>query len=260
MENNILLKIGKFESAREYWLDKLSGNIEEVVLPKDLTGTSERLMKEFNVLIENELSKKVINICINHDLSLYAYTLSALKVLLHIYSGQEDIIVGAPIYTISDMSYNRYILIRDSIENDSDFKSFLMSVSQTITNGYKNQHYPIDKILGLLNMENERTLFKCMMAFENIHNIEDVWEKINLKECDICFLLVKVENKLELCIIYNSSLYKDSTIKSIAKNYSDVLSIVSENPEIKIKDVILPNDLLIVKNSFFDTEDDDFEF
>lgn len=260
MEKNILLEMGKFEKAREYWLGKLEGELKGITLFEGVKETFYSEKKEYEILFDEKLSSKIQGICKNQELSLYVYLLSVMKILLHIYTGQKDIIVCSPVYTISNQRYNKFILVRDSVEDEMEFKEFLLYATQTITDGYKNQFYPVEKILELLGEENNKALYQIVMAMDNIHNTDDIRHKANTNECGLCVVTGKTGRELHMNFTYDPRLYTDSLITGIGKNFTDILSKVAENPMIKIKDIHLQSDLITAKTNLIDSEDEDFEF
>jgi len=157
MQEKAVIPIGIWEDEKKYWQEKLSGGLSELRLITDFPGTS-YMGKIRKMFLDEEVTGLLRRISKNNDLSLFVFLLASFKVLLFKYTGQGEIIVSSPIYGTDAREYNRYVIFRDFLYPGMVFKEVLMEVKQTVADGYKNQYYPVDKILDLLGNGNQFTL------------------------------------------------------------------------------------------------------
>ncbi len=242
MDQSTIFSSEMFEEAKTYWLNKLSGELSELNLPGDYQGPRQYVEASKQLSLGRQVTERLALISKNNDLSLYVILLTAFKILLYKFSDQKDIIVSASTLTKSNQNYNKCIALRDVLVEENTFKDFLMAVKNTVVDGYKNQYYPIRKLVKLLDIEN-LSLFKVVFLLDSIHNKEFVIETLNGIENDIIFFIKKRKAanegdwELESEITYNSKLFKEETILRIAHGYWHLLTQVLDNIDIKISDI-----------------------
>lgn len=156
IEENLLLSGIRFAKIKEYWINKLSGDISETrILITDKDDTDSEISKsdvgKVDIPLPDHLTSQIIKLSKNSDLSIYLILLTGLKSLIHRYTGDKDIIVLSPTYKkiASEETINNFILIRDQI-NGSDsmrFKELLLAVRQSTQEAYDNQDYPFNKLI-----------------------------------------------------------------------------------------------------------------
>ena len=159
----MIISTEKFQNAKKYWLSKFAGGLNEVQLMVDLYDKQEYKTANYEAALEKETVTKLLRISKNNHLSLYVLLLTALNVLLHKYTGQDDIIVTSPTYSLSDQQYNKYVLFNTDLHFEKNFKELLMEVNNTVVDGYKNQFYPIRRIMDDLGIEDSSPLFKIIL-------------------------------------------------------------------------------------------------
>ena len=224
MNQNLLLSLPEFTSARDYWREKLSGEVCGTKLLYDYPGVGYEheiyRISCHDVFPINQLLKIK-----NGDLALYVILLSALTITLSKYTSRNDIVVGAPVYCKDEGSnlYNDGIVLRTILTDGMTLKELLTSVKQTVTGGYKNQHYPLSDILGLLDCGNEVHLFRTILILENIHESQRLEEILNQFENDLTLSWLRTETGMEGHIIYNSQLYGAETIRRFSLHLINIL-------------------------------------
>ena len=225
MENNIseLNSLDLYKESREYWLDKLCGDIEKVSLYEDFSRTEEVVTAVYEGELNEELCKSVINISKNNDLALYVVLLSGLKVLLYKYTTQQDIIVSSPIYTKNEnhSTYidNKFIPFRDTLSSNMSFREVLRNIKVTVSEAYKNQHYPLNKVFELLKIVDKTFVNKSIvLSLDSLHKNNQSFND------EISISFSKSENNLRVKIYYNSKVFKEDTISKFCSNYFNVLN------------------------------------
>ncbi len=238
MNTNILNSYREFENARKYWEGMLSEDINELKIPTDYPKTNECIRAHFEMEFDGELSEKLLAFSKNQGLLLYIILMAGLKVLLYKYTGQSDIIVASPVYKDEEIEkLNKYIVLRDSLKEEMPFKDLLMAVKQTVSEGYKHQHYPVEKLIEKIEDNSGSLLMlKFALSMEGVHkkaSDEDI-----LSSCLNYFNLfaIKEDNKIRINITYNSCLFKEDTIKVLGTRFESVLKQAIGDLNKKLKD------------------------
>lgn len=228
-----------FEEARDYWLNKFSGELAEINLNRHLSGSSQYKKEELKLTFDTELTEKILAIANNNDLSIFVILLTIFKILLFKFTGEDDIVVTAPTLKKSNQNYNSFVALRDFFQPNDTFKSMLMNIRETVVQGYKHQYFPINKLTRLLDIEKSLSLFRMILVLENIHKKVSDDSEINNFENDLIFSTRKMGNDLEGTMIYNSNSLKKETIQTLSSCYFFIMKQVSDNTNIKIRDILL---------------------
>lgn len=239
MHKDAVIPIVMFEEEKKYWMTKLSGGLSELQLITDFPRNKEYVRKIYKTFFQEQVVNHLRRISKNNDLSLFTLLLASLKVLLFKYVRQSEIIVSSPIYVTGGRGFNRNVLFRDLIYPGMTFKEVLLAVKQTVADGYKNQSYPIDKILHLLEKGNKLNLNRVVLLFESIHSKEFANAVSDDSEHDLMFSVRDVEGQLEVEMTYNAKIFKDETMQRLLNYYSHILDQVMSNTNININDLDL---------------------
>ena len=96
----LIIAANQHITERDYWLNHLSGDLVKSHFPYDkgkkIKGIFDFHCVEF--VFSHPLFLKLMKLCKGSDYTLNAILVTGLMVLLHKYTGNKDIILGAPIY------------------------------------------------------------------------------------------------------------------------------------------------------------------
>lgn len=223
MNNDIVISIEEYENAKEYWLNKLSGEINKMELHTDYTLEKHYISGQETINFSNSLSNKLLLLSKNKDVLLYVILLSALNILMSRYTRNDDVIIAAPAYHGMGDD-NEYIVFRSYVDKDITYKQYLANLKRNVIEGYKNQFYPMERIFDNLKLKKFGiSLLKVALAFDNIHDKRCIDSILDTNENDIMFSVKKDGNCLKGNIIYNTNYYKSSNIQSMANVYTYIL-------------------------------------
>lgn len=230
-----------YKDSRKYWVDKLSGEFENTTFRYDFAKSGTDEMVVFDLTLEKELSDNIIRMSKGQDLLLYILLTAALKVLLYKYTNQSVIITSSPIYNVLNENTNSscHILLKDSINGKMTYKEFLTGVRNTVIEGYKNQHYPIEQIIDDLKCKNQASIYRTISLLEGIHCREQIENVVSSGENDIAFVFKTVNGAVTGNLIYNSGLFSENTIKGICSSYTAILRQALSNLNITIDKIEL---------------------
>lgn len=225
-----------------YWLNKLSEEIPETNFITDYLRPVFFSSKNryINFELSNDLSDKVIKFANGSYLSIYLILLSNLNILLQKYTSSNDIIIGSPIYRKENNEelMNQIIPLRFNLSKETNFQDFVLEVKTTTIGAYCHSKYPLDKIVKLLDIQNNwsrHPLFDIVMLLENIHDSSHLLHINN--DLDISFKLI--DNSIKGKIVYNDSLFQEATIENIIKSYLHIIDITINEPNINLADISL---------------------
>jgi amino acid adenylation domain-containing protein len=239
MKNDLFITTGMFEDAKEYWMEKFTGELTEVSLLTDEVRTTRYTPATQKIILDKEVIDSLIRISKNDDLSLYVILLTQLKIWLNKITGQEDIVVASSTLKKSSQNFNRFVALRDVVTPGASFKENLIQVKHTVVEGYKHQYYPIRRLIKSLKLSTGFSLFRVMVLLENIHTQEFVKDIRKDFENDILVVFDHTRVGIKGELIYNSELFKPETVKHMMERFCRVLHQTLGNTRILVQDIDL---------------------
>ncbi|MCK4258170.1 MAG: amino acid adenylation domain-containing protein [Halanaerobiales bacterium] len=263
---NDYLRSEEIKEQRDFWLERLSGNLSVLELPTDFKRPP---MKNFEggrvyFSIEKELSNQLVNLGRQYGATLFMTLLSAWNVLLTRYSGQEDIIIGSPVAnrTREEIEetvgmFVNMLVMRNRPEGKKRFIDFLNEVKEGTLEAFGNQDYQFDELVEQLNLKrklNRNALFDVCFDFQNmefydleIEGIRFIPHQFEPKTAAYDLLLTCQENKkeevIEGYIEYATGLFKKETIEQMVEHFRTLLTSITTEQELLLEDInIVPHE------------------
>ncbi|WP_066496038.1 non-ribosomal peptide synthetase [Abyssisolibacter fermentans] len=252
-----LIKSGKIEEQKKYWLDVFSKEIPTLTM-----GDYQRpLVKSFegdsvDYCLDIKLATKLRRICKETGSTMYMLLLSAFNVLLSRYSMQEDIVVGSPIAGRTHEDLNNIVgmfvntlAMRNHPQGHKTFREFLNEVKINALNAYENQDYQFEELVESLNIERDisrNPLFDVMFVMQNMEMAEVELENLTIKpyevenniaKFDMTLTTIEEKSDIYLNIAYCTEIFKKETINRLLKHYENILIEISQNLDVKLTDI-----------------------
>jgi amino acid adenylation domain-containing protein len=245
LEGEVLL------SKLHYWKEKLK-NVSPLELPTDHVRPAVQSNRGslFYFTVNQELAKALQDLSHRQGVTLYMTLLSAFKVLLYRYSGQEDICVGSPIAGRQQQELEGLIgffvntlVLRSQVDGQSSFTNLLQSVKATTLEAYAHQEIPFEKVVEAVASErnlSRNPLFQVMFILRNTPDVPELrLGDVELSRAghehttslfDLSLFLTETETGLLGAIEYSTDLYTDETIERMAGHLQTLLAAVVNNP------------------------------
>ncbi|HLP47044.1 MAG TPA: amino acid adenylation domain-containing protein, partial [Candidatus Kapabacteria bacterium] len=232
--DKIAFGAGRKRKEENYWLNRLSGELERCCFNDDHKKTNEdesnepkhRSIRQLEFNINGDLYLKLIKLSAGSLPRLHMILTTGLIILINRYTGIEDVIIGAPIYKqeIETEFVNTILVLRNRLTPRMSFKELLLQVRQTLNETVENQNYPIEMILDKLkipyNIAEDFPLFDIAVLLENIHEAKYL-QHIHL---NMIFSFKKTPESIAGKIEYNESSYEKTTIEQIITHFNLLLS------------------------------------
>ncbi len=244
---NELIKNDKIKKQCEYWHNKLSGEIPVLNLPTDYPRPSLQTYNgdRIRFCLEKDVTDDLEKIYQANDSSLFMMLISLVKVLLHRYTSQEDIIIGSPITGRVSMDlenqigfYVNMLALRDEIKADDPFTQILGRIRKTCLEGYDNQLYPFDRLVDDLHLERDMSrnvLFDVMLVLHNKDEVKREFGGLKISDFefdvatslfDLTFTFTEHEDYLETEIEYNTDLFNKARIRRMQTHFEELVRSV----------------------------------
>ena len=239
----------------QYWVKRFEGEIPKLNLPLDYPRPKVQNFGGDTVhfTIDRNLKDKIYQMSRDKESTLYMVLFAVFNVLLHKYTGQEDIIVGSPVADRPHVDLHNMVgmfvnmmPIRNFPKSDMAFCDFLEEVKATALDAFKNQDCQFDVLVEKLGVKggiDSNPLFNVVFALQNIDlgkvdmggaAAVPYQYKNKVSKFDILFEVLENENGIDVIIEYASALFKKSTIERFGKHFINLLGSMVEKPDAPI--------------------------
>jgi amino acid adenylation domain-containing protein len=236
----------EYGKEKEYWLDKLSGNLVKSSFPCD-TDKAESDGREMragdvyeteSIRFGGEFLAALMKIGKKSDYMMHMILTAGLAALLGKYTGNSDIITGIPIYRQDKEGefLNTALVLRTPLEEYINFKELLLQVRQAVIEANEHQNYPLETLLYQLGMTytgGDFPLFDVVILLENIHERKYILHT----HPNILFSFSKPDDTIVGRLEYNPRRYRKETIEQIVRHYVHLLEEVIFHLDTPLPDI-----------------------
>ncbi len=246
----------KWTEQVDYWRKQLDGAPRVLELPTDhprppiqtYAGASESL------LLPTSLSQSLRSLGSKQNATLSMTLLAAFSILLHRYTGENDIVVGTPIagrnqFEIEGLIgfFLNHLVLRIDLSDNPNFRELLSRVREMALGAYSHQDLPFEQLLEELRPERDSSRTPLFQVYFNMLELEDLSpdlpgitvEPMTRSEPESKFdltLYIRADKKgIRFNLVYNTTLFDRPRMAEMLKQLECLLSQISENPESRIE-------------------------
>jgi non-ribosomal peptide synthetase component F/acyl carrier protein len=250
----------RLETQLEYWKQNLSGSLPVIDLPADRPRPAKQTFKGAKRSLE--LSKSLLQdlkvLSQRQEVTLFMTLLTAFKVLLYRYTGQEDILVGSPVAGRHQLETEKLIgffvnmlVMRTNLSGNPTFRDCLVRVRDGVLAAYNHQEVPFGKLVETLQPERDLSyspLFQVMFALQNTPMPSLKFSGLTLTplavnngtaKFDLTLDLSETSNGIDGFIEYNTDLFDGETIARMVGHLQTLLAGIVANPDRQLSDLPL---------------------
>jgi tyrocidine synthetase-3 len=172
-----------YEREGSYWLDRLRGVPEAIVLPMDFPLPKTRQFQGNSLTVEftPELTAAARAFAQQQSTLVSYVMLAAFQLTLHHFSSQDDLCVGLSCANRSRPELERLIgffvnivPIRVQLRGDANFTDFLADVATRVTEAIEFQDYPFDRLIQKVNPPRRSNRPPLINVLFSYHDFEDL--------------------------------------------------------------------------------------
>ncbi|HSF41151.1 MAG TPA: non-ribosomal peptide synthase/polyketide synthase, partial [Thermoanaerobaculia bacterium] len=231
----------RLAADREYWLEKLAGDLSPVGFPADYTRRpGESARERLPLALPEKAAARLVVICGGRQELMLAALVATTKILLHRYTGVEDIVVGTTVHgrRAEVAEWNRLLALRDDLAPGATVREVLGKVKRTLAEAYEHQKFPFPRLLGLLNVErrpDRPSLFAVAVVLESINDGRHLDQAVT----DALLVFDDSEGHLTGSLEYNAGLYSRAAMKVAAEHFGRLLEAVVNRPDARLDELDL---------------------
>jgi surfactin family lipopeptide synthetase A len=248
----------KMETQRDYWREQLSGELPVLSLPTDRPYPK---VPSYNgaaksAFLSADISNRMRALAREHDATLFATLLSALNVMLRVYSGQDDIIVGAPIANRQHPQAEKLVgfflnmlPLRTRFGDGDSFADVLRNTRETVTGALSHADYPFAWMLEQANFTRDlstQPVFQVMFNMLNLPQATQDTGDVRLTydefdtgyiKYDLAFYAQEQGDRIYFQIAYLTDLFDADTVQRMLDNFMVVLENLAARPDAPLSEI-----------------------
>lgn len=174
-----------------------------------------------------DLAASLLKVSKNSPIRLHIILTAGITLLLNKYTGNNDVVTGAPIYKqeVEGEFINTVLPLYNKVEPGMAFKGLLLHVSQTVREAVENQNFPVEVLLYKLNIPYAKgqdfPLFDVAVMLDNIHDPRQMGHVRN--HLSFIFNLDEAAGKISCEMKYNSRVYDEETIETVFRRFLHIM-------------------------------------
>jgi amino acid adenylation domain-containing protein/FkbM family methyltransferase len=244
----------------EYWKKHLEGAPTVLALPTDRLRPPVVRYRggAHHSRLPADLSSRLKELGRMEGATLFMTLMSVFQLLLHRYTGERDIIVGAPISGRNQIEtepligfFVNTLVFRTKLSGDMNFRELLRYVRDIALEAHAHQDLPFEKLIDEIGVERSLSynpLFQVMLVLENYSNENPELPGLRFSAVDVGVETQKFDLTLsavdaggEICIsfLYNTDLFDASTIARMSGHFQTLLEESASDPSRPLGDLRL---------------------
>ncbi|HET8891689.1 MAG TPA: amino acid adenylation domain-containing protein [Candidatus Angelobacter sp.] len=238
---------GLLDEDLQFWKEHLAGIPEELAIPRDRERPALQTSVADACAITLPVEKVTALKQCGHS-TLYMTLLTAFAVLMHHYSGQDDIVVGSPIANRQDEQlegligfFANMLAMRVRVDPTASFRELLGQVREFALEAYRHQEIPFERVLEELSVDrssNRAPVFQVVFALQNASSgvqelkglkVEELGAEAWTVRFDLEVNAIERNGQLDIVWIYNRDLFDRGRIEQMARHYERLLTAVLQD-------------------------------
>ena len=243
------------ESKLAYWKQQLQDAPTVLELPTDRPRSAVQPFPgaTYSTVVPKKLTEALTVLSQLEDVTLFMTLFTAFQILLHRYTGREDICTGTPVANRERAGIDGLIgnfvntlVLRTKLGGNPSFRELLAQVKEVALGAYAHQDLPFELLVEALQPErslNYTPLCQVMFELENGHlslfklpglTVNPLFVDSGTAKFDLAVSLENTELGLIGLWEYNTDLFDAATIAQMTTHFQTLLCSVVANPQQQI--------------------------
>ncbi|NDB84528.1 MAG: non-ribosomal peptide synthetase, partial [Alphaproteobacteria bacterium] len=282
--HNAQLQSEDITTHKNYWLEQFKGDLPVLELPSDKPRP--KVMTYNGASVYRELDKqttdKLKTFSQQQGGTMFMTLQTALNILLHKYTGQEDIVIGSPIAGREhpDLEgqigfYVNTLALRNQFRKEDTVTELYQKIRKNTLSAYSHQVYPYDELVDALNLTRDMSrnpLFDVMLIFQSREEGENklAFSKASIRpylteeshyevaKFDMSFGFEEYSEGMYYSLNYNKDIYSEEQVKRMLSHLEQLLETISTQTQTTITayGILTQEDKIYLLETLNDTKSD----
>ncbi|MBD2471153.1 non-ribosomal peptide synthetase [Nostoc sp. FACHB-145] len=248
------------ESQLAYWRKQLDGAPAVLELPTDYPRPAIQSSRgaTYCFCLSKDQSLALKSLSRQQGSTLFMTLLAAFKLLLHRYTGSNDIVIGSPIANRNHSQIEGLIgffvntlVLRTNLAGNPSFSELLHRVKEVALGAYTHQDTPFELLVDKMQPQRDLShtpLFQVMFALQNTQNSEIELPGLTLTtletdsgtaKFDLTLDMKETDEGLVGTLEYSIDLFQPQTIQRMAGHLQTLVCGIIANPEERLSELPL---------------------
>jgi amino acid adenylation domain-containing protein len=253
------LQDGTLDTQLAYWREHLAGAPSLLDLPTDRPRKAEPTFTgaRYSISFSETLTDSLKALSHKEGSTLFMTLLTAYNVLLHHYSGKDDILVGTDVANRNRLETEQLIgffinqlVLRGRVDSASSFHELLVQVRDLTLAAYAHQDLPFDRLLDGLKIPRSSQyspLFQVKLVYQNAPldtlelpglSISSLGVNSGMSRFDLQLSLWEEDRSLRGWFEYNADLFDAATICMLSEDLALIFHYVVAQPRILVDELV----------------------
>ena len=270
------LHSGRMTQQLSYWKRQLAGAPVVLEIPFDRPRPPVQSFRgaHLRLFFDGGLLARLKEVSRQEGVTLFMTLLGAWQVLLHRYSGQEEIMVGSPVANRSLPVFEGLIgcfvnnvVLRGDLRGNPTFREFLGRVKHTTLDAFEHCELPFDVLVDGVNPQRTASHAPLFQVFFTLLSFptrtappaglaaEMLESDTRASRFDLTIELLEQDGQLRALYEYATDLFDESTIDRLHAHFGTLLRAVAADPSRSVRDLPLltPEDEHLLLERWNDT-------
>mgnify|MGYP001602628699 CR=1 FL=1 len=247
------------EQQLAYWKKQLGGRLPALELPTDHPRLAAPMAHGAarSLQLSAPLTQSLKTLSQQEGATLFMTLLAAFQVLLHRYTGHEDIVVGSVVAGRRQSELEKLIgffvntlVFRGDLSGNPTFRELLGRMREVVLGALAHQDLPFARLVEEMRPDRDLSrnpLFQVMLVLQNMPAAPAALPGLEVQPQDVDSGTAKFELTLALTespdglravLEYNADLFERETMKRMLEHFQALLEGIAANPDRRI--AVLP--------------------
>ncbi len=246
-----------------YWKEQFATLPPVLELPTDHPRPTVQAYRAFNgqqhtISLSKQFTQDLKQLCQRENVTLFMALLTAYQILLHRYTGEEDIVVGTAIAgrklpEIENLIgvFINTLALRTPVAGDATCRELLERVKQVALKAFEHQELPFERLVKELHSERtlaHNPLFQVMFLLQSEEILPLQFPGVRaehfqvgniLTDYDLALDVVEQDDQVICRFKSNADLFESETITRMTHHFQTLLEAMVANLQQKISEVPL---------------------
>ena len=235
------------ERQLSYWKGRLAGAVPELATPSDKPRPSGKGRSgSVHFQLPAPLTQALLELSQREQASLFVTLMAAFNVLLHGYTGQQDMIVVAPMASrdkaeIEQMLgyFNNIVVIRSDLSGNPSLRELVAQVRKLAVEAFDNQYVPLQHLAQLPNLV-RTPLTRAMFSFQDASSrtldlpglqAKPLAVRKDAADFDLALYTERDGDRISGVLDYNADIFGAERIKRLLQRFVQVLEHFHAQPD-----------------------------
>ena len=244
-----------YDKQMSYWKKQLEGAPQAIDLPTDRPRPAAQSYRGAwrALVLPSELGAAIEDLSRRSGVTFFMTALAAYCVVLHRYTGQDDIVVGTPVAGRGKREIEGLIgffintlVLRTTLSDDMTFEDLLGRVRETCLGAYAHQDMSFERLVQEISPERDLSrspLFQVLFTMQNPPReagstgglvVGTVGADNPTSKYDITLALSQQKRGLVAAVEYATDLFDQATIERMLVHYRTLLEGAVKDPSAPI--------------------------